>query len=340
MKMSLGIDNEYGTIGKDAIDQVDRLLLNNRLLQIFVGVVLILLLILTFGYFSLSSERTSHIMMPPYGEFEVAKMRADPLYYRVWGDFVLARFASFTPSTIKENLAKSSEIFEKNTYLQRKADFDNYLTAVITNNITQTFRYDDNEVIVELKNGGSVATVTYNGYATQSISNITKITKKCFYKFGFYISDYKIYQDSISTDCLNNDSIHHLTEEEKVIEDKDPDATARKAQQELNDQDIDNRVIQRENLEEGVKEKAEFEKERIQKKKEKLLDADYILSGVGDNTKPQEGVEQNSSGQTPNQSQAQEAQQNTQQNSHLQQQGDNAKVTPQENQNTQQQPTN
>lgn len=293
--MNLGIDNEYGTIGKDAIDQVDKLLLNNRLLQLFVATLFIVLLILTFGYFSLSSERTSHISMPPYGEFEVAKMRADPMYYRVWGDFVLTRFANFNPSTIKDNLLKSSEIFERNTYLTKKADFDKYYAAVMTNNITQDFRYDENEVNIELKNGGSVATVTYDGYATQSISNITKITKKCRYQFGFYISDYKIYQDSVFTDCLNNNSVHQLTDEEKVIENNDPTALIREAQKTKTDSDIDKKMIKRENLDSSVKERSEFEQERIKKRQEKIIDENYILSGIREqNSKQTEHLNEDS----------------------------------------------
>ena len=171
--------NEYGTMGKDAINEFDKLLLNNRLLQLMLGGILLVLFILSYGYYTLANEKTIVISMPPYGEFEVARMRAEPLYFRVFGDYVLSNMASFSPNTISDKLIRAANIFERNTYLLKKSEFDNYYKAIVTNKIEQEYHYDENEVDVVLKEAGSRAEVIYKGVATQKIANLTKIKKQC-----------------------------------------------------------------------------------------------------------------------------------------------------------------
>ncbi|WP_181882631.1 MULTISPECIES: TraE/TraK family type IV conjugative transfer system protein [unclassified Helicobacter] len=280
--MSLEI-NEYGPMGKDAINEVDKLLLNNRLLQLIMGGLLLVLLILSYGYFKLANDKKVTVIMPPYGDFEVAKMKADPLYYRVFADYVLTNMASFNTSTIKDKLVRAGAVFDRETYLLKKSEFDNYYKSIMTNKIEQEYQYDENQVDVVLDNGGSTATVTYKGFAIQKIANLTKITKQCNYTFGFFISDGRIFQDSAYTNCLNNESLKELTKEEKKAIDEDREDIVRRSQQPQSDKNIDNKIIERETLNKEVQKQADFENEIRSKKKEKLIDREALLNQIHKN---------------------------------------------------------
>lgn len=280
--------NEYGTMGKDAINEFDKLLLNNRLLQLMLGGILLVLFILSYGYYTLANEKTIVISMPPYGEFEVARMRAEPLYFRVFGDYVLSNMASFSPNTISDKLIRAANIFERNTYLLKKSEFDNYYKAIVTNKIEQEYHYDENEVDVVLKEAGSRAEVIYKGVATQKIANLTKIKKQCDYKFTFFLNDGRIFQDGIFTNCLDNESIKVLDKEEKAMIEAGGDSIIREIKKQNNGKEIDQKIIERETLNESIQDEKEFQKRIMDKKTEKLIDATEILKEINNDTTPRE----------------------------------------------------
>lgn len=318
--MSLEI-NEYGTMGKDAINEVDKMLLNNRLLQLMLAGILLVLLILSYGYYTLANEKSVTISMPPYGEFEVARMKADPLYYRVFGDYVLSNMASFNSSTIKDKLVRAASIFERETYLLKKSEFDNYYRAIVTNKIEQEYRYDENTVEVALKDAGARAEVTYKGYAEQKIANITKIKKQCDYKFSFFLNDGRIFQDGVYTNCLDNESIKTLDKEEKEALDGDRESIVREAQKQDTDKKIDKKVIERESLNKDIKSDKDFKRDIIERKKQKLVDSNELLGRIN---APQDSVSSN---------QASEKQ--TEAKAHLKEQSENAIMPQQKASNTQ-----
>lgn len=200
-------DDDFGFYGREALDRSVRLILNNRIFQFIIGVLLFLLSILICSYFSLSNSLITRVTLPPYGTFDVARMEADPMYYRVWGDFILNYMANFNPQNIGDNIKQGAQVFDHDVFIAKKPEFDAYYQAIKTNQITQKFLFAEADVKIVLEASGSLATITYNGVATQKISNLAIRKKQCFYQMRFFINDHKIYQEALKTNCLDDNTI-------------------------------------------------------------------------------------------------------------------------------------
>lgn len=200
-------DDDFGFYGKEALDRSVRLILNNRVFQFIIGVLLFLLSILIYSYFSLSNNLITRITLPPYGTFDVARMESDPMYYRVWGDFILNYMANFNPQNIEDNIKQGTQVFDHDVLIAKKPEFDAYYQSIKTNQISQQFLFAEADIKIALERSGSLATITYNGVATQNISNLAVRKKECFYQMRFFINDYKIYQEALTTNCLDDNTI-------------------------------------------------------------------------------------------------------------------------------------
>lgn len=206
-KNSNNNENLFLPFGKEALDKSIRLILNNRILQIAFAAQILIIVILLFSYFNLSKALSTNISLPPYGKFNVARMQADPLYFRVWGDYVLNLYSNFTPINIQSKVEEATRVFDHETYIAFAPQFESYYQAIKTNQITQKFIFNEEGTNINISASGSEATLTYNGTAIQKIGDFTIRRKKCFYEMHFFIENYNIYQDSIKTDCLNDDSV-------------------------------------------------------------------------------------------------------------------------------------
>lgn len=196
-----------GPMGKDSIDYTHRVIINNRYFQIFIAILILILIFLSIGYFRLSNNLTTIIKMPNYGEIKIGKMQSDALYYRVWGDYVLNYIANFSPTDIKDRIEKSLVVFDRDVLIEKKPQFEKYYQSIKTNRIVQNFKFNDQEVEIDMEDSGGSASVTYNGIATQKISDLAIRKKPCYYKMHFLINNGEIVQDSLSTNCLDDNTI-------------------------------------------------------------------------------------------------------------------------------------
>ncbi|PAF53813.1 hypothetical protein BKH42_03535 [Helicobacter sp. 13S00482-2] len=217
-----------GSMGKEAIDYTHRVIINNRYFQIFIGVLFLVLFILIYGYFKLSNNLVALVKMPGYGEIKIAKMQSDPLYFKVWGDYVLSYFANFTSVNIRENIDRGLVVFDKDVLIEKKPAIEAYYQSIITNKITQNFKVRENKVEVKIEDSGHGATVLYPGEAIQEISDLATRKKDCFYEMHFFINNGEIIQDALKTNCLDDNSVvpkssHEDKAKSKLIEEPNID---------------------------------------------------------------------------------------------------------------------
>ncbi|PAF46187.1 hypothetical protein BKH46_08605 [Helicobacter sp. 12S02634-8] len=272
-------DGDYGFYGKEALDRSVKLILNNRIFQLIIAVLVFILILLTSAYFSLSKSLTTQVNLPPYGTFDIARMEADPLYYRVWADFVLNYMSNFTPTNIDGNIKEATQVFDHDVFVAKKPEFDAYYQSIKTNQITQRFQFDATGVSVKLEKSGSEATVKYNGVAFQKIANLATRRKVCFYEMHFFINNFKIYQDAIKTDCLDDNTIVP----------KGADEVPQKKGELIDEEDLANSGLDDFGMMDGTEKKpankAPSPKEvmiqgTLEKDYKIRVDKDYILSGL------------------------------------------------------------
>lgn len=210
-----------GPMGKDSIDYTHRVIINNRYFQIFIAILILILIFLSVGYFRLSNNLTTIVKMPNYGEIKIGKMQSDPLYYRVWGDYVLGYIANFTPTDIKDHIEKSLVVFDRDVLIEKKPQFEKYYQSIKTNRIVQNFKFNDQNVEINMEDSGGSASVSYEGIATQKISDLAIRKKPCYYKMHFLINNGEIVQDSLKTNCLDDNTVV-LKEEKDIQRDSKP----------------------------------------------------------------------------------------------------------------------
>lgn len=205
-----------GPMGKDSIDYTHRVIINNRYFQIFIAILILILIFLSVGYFRLSNNLTTIVKMPNYGEIRIGKMQSDALYYRVWGDYILSYIANFTPTDIKDHIEKSLVVFDRDVLIEKKPQFEKYYQSIKTNRIVQNFKFNDQKVKIDMEGSGGSASVIYEGIATQKISDLAIRKKACYYEMHFVINNGEIVQDSLKTNCLDENTI--VPKEEKDIQ--------------------------------------------------------------------------------------------------------------------------
>lgn len=203
-------ESEYGFdepsfdfFGKKYLTTHGRMIANNRFMFTLSIFQLIIIVVLLIGYLRLTSQKEFAVFLPDYGIAKVGRMKANELYYKVWGDYVISRIADFTPTTIQHNVEQASVIFDSSSWNHQKPHIDKYVKVIEDNSISQEFKFNDDDVKIEISKDGSKAILQYTGIAHQNINKLSQQTIKCVYRFGFFVADGKPYQESIYTNCLS-----------------------------------------------------------------------------------------------------------------------------------------
>lgn len=193
----------FNFFGKKYLTTHGRMIANNKFMFTISIFQLVIIFILIVGYWRLTSQKEFAVHIPDYGIVKVGRMKANELYYKVWGDYVVSRIANFTPTTIRHNVEKASVIFDKASWNHQKPHIDKYMKVIEDNSISQDFSFNDDDVKLQISKDGKNATLQYTGTAHQDINKLSQQTIKCSYTFGFFVDDGRPYQESISTNCLS-----------------------------------------------------------------------------------------------------------------------------------------
>lgn len=192
--------------GVEYLTEKGRMKYNNRILTLICGFLIVLLIFFMIVFYNFYSEKEFAISLPDYGQINVNKMKADPLYYRVWGDYVLTNVANYSPRNIEDKLKRLQKIFDSRSWNFQKVYLEKYQQAILENSVTQTFFFQEPDVEVKLNKSGNRAKVTYNGKATQYLGEFAKVERKCSYTFIFYVQNGSIRQESLKTDCMQGEA--------------------------------------------------------------------------------------------------------------------------------------
>lgn len=193
----------FDFFGKNFLTEKGRILANNKVLSTIIAFQMFLIVFLLFGYYKVASRETFSVLMPDYGNVEVSRMSANPLYFKIWGNYALQYLAEFTPSNIDNNIQRGLKLFDKYSWKTQEPYIDQYAKVIKANLISQEFRFNEEDVVVKIAKNGSKAKVIYKGIATQKVGNLKEIEVECRYEFTFFIRNGKPFQETASTNCLS-----------------------------------------------------------------------------------------------------------------------------------------
>lgn len=199
-------DTLFNYYGKEYLTEKGKIIANNRFLTIVCVAQLFMLIVFLFTFYNFYSEREMSIYIPDTGRINISKYNADPLYFQVWGNYILSNIADFNPQNIEDHIKKATKVFDKRSWNYQKPFLEKYQETILANSITQEFKFAENNVVVKGIEGDSTL-VTYKGKAIQHLGEIATIERECSYSFVFYFKNGRIFQRSIKTDCLEGDAL-------------------------------------------------------------------------------------------------------------------------------------
>ena len=190
--------------GKRYLDQLDYLIERNRLLIFFVLFQIAVIIMLIIGYLGLKKDLVLRVDIPPKfyqtGMLYVGSMKANDLYYKVWGEYLVRELANFSPDTIGKHLNNVLYMLDPDKVTFYQHLFAKKLQSVTENQMVREFI--PSTVSVESDNGEN-GTVIVKGVAKENIGNGLSISyKKCTYTLKMKIENYHLFVESIDEQCI------------------------------------------------------------------------------------------------------------------------------------------
>lgn len=206
----------FDIFGGEYLDENKRLVVNNRILLLVLGTLLLFILVLSIFAFRIYISKQVAVVLPPY-KIEVNYQDANQDYYKIWAEWAVTLISNVDDRDVAEKINSIVRFFDQES-LAKSSDFlKSYINSIKTNKIEQAFRFRNQDTVVELnqKNSGNKAKVIINGIATQKIGNIAKRERECSYSVGFSFFRQTIFFRYISTDCFEGKTLTNKEDENK-----------------------------------------------------------------------------------------------------------------------------
>lgn len=190
--------------GKRYLDQLDYLLERNRLLIFFALFQIAVIIMLIVGYFGLKKDLVLRVDIPPKlyqtGTLYVGSIKANDLYYKVWGEYLVRQFANFSSDTIGKHLNNVLYMLDPDKVTFYQHLFAKKLQSVTENQMVREFT----QTSISVKSdSGENGVVTIKGVAKENIGNGLSISyKKCIYTLKMKVENYHLFVESIDEKCF------------------------------------------------------------------------------------------------------------------------------------------
>ncbi|RDU72364.1 hypothetical protein CQA57_07105 [Helicobacter anseris] len=208
----------FDIFGGDYLDENKRLVVNNRILLLVLGTLLLFILMLSVFAFKLYISKQVAVFLPPY-KIEVNYQDANQDYYKVWAEWAVSLISNVDDRDVTEKINSVVRFFDQESLAKSSEFLKNYINSIKTNKIEQSFRFRNQDTVVELnqKNSGNKAKVVITGVATQKIGNLVKRERECSYSIGFSFFRQTIFFRYISTNCFDGRTLTSKVDENKDI---------------------------------------------------------------------------------------------------------------------------
>ena len=197
-------------VGEEFISVLDKERALVRYLWRFIIIETIVIMVLTFSFFSLKETVRVSVELPAkfiykYSPVVLAGIKgANVTYYKLWGRYLTEEIGNVNPVNIDKKINLLIQTFYPPSYVKEKSVLQKLTQAIKENLITQTFQIleikskilkKEDDLIKELE-------LTVTGKAVQKIGKTKKITKMCAYKYKMKFIEGKLYVEKIGTNCF------------------------------------------------------------------------------------------------------------------------------------------
>jgi hypothetical protein len=200
--------------GREYKDELDKKILNNKILWLIFLILFLWNSFATYGYLSLRETNHVKLDMPAInyhtGTIEVGNNFANEDFYMAWGMYdIIQTFVQFDKKNISQKMAYLANKMTEDAYLNKKEEIDNFILLVDENNIKGQFRIpNDNGWAVnknEEKNayGKEVYTVSATGEMVKHFgSSYIDEPKKCTVSIEYFRKGGLTYVENFASDCF------------------------------------------------------------------------------------------------------------------------------------------
>lgn len=192
------------TSGSKYLDKLDNILHRNKLLWLFFTIQFAVIIILIIGYLNLKGSVVVHVEIPPKlydsGQLRIGSKKADKLYFKMWGRYIVEHMASYTPDTIENKYSETLYMLHPAVITKYRSKFINKIDLVKKNLITNKFFLVDFNTYA--KDNFSTAIFKAHGVSKLNVGDGLSIEyQSCTYEVSMKLEGYHLFVDKLEEIC-------------------------------------------------------------------------------------------------------------------------------------------
>jgi hypothetical protein len=165
-------------------------------------VLVVIIVILTLGYFRLSRNIEMTLEIPPIlretGTLKVGYQEANDLYFKVWGQYFVDEYTSLDHKNASKKLNKLLAMIEAKKAVLYQPKLEKKANYIISNKINQRYTHSDEYIESKIQDGYTI--FHSEGLLEERIGRVS-IKKSCEYNIGMRVQDHSLLFGLISENC-------------------------------------------------------------------------------------------------------------------------------------------
>ncbi|CAA6804714.1 MAG: TraE-like protein [uncultured Campylobacterales bacterium] len=190
--------------GNSYLDKLDNILHRNKLLWLFFTIQFAVIIILIIGYINLKGSVVVHIEIPPKiydsGQLRIGSKKADKLYFRMWGRYIVENMSSYNADTIENKYSETLYMLHPSIITKYKHKFTEKIDIVKSNLIKNDFFLVDSNTYVSEE--FSSATFKANGVSKLNVGDgLATEYQSCTYEISMKLEGYHLFVNDLQENC-------------------------------------------------------------------------------------------------------------------------------------------
>lgn len=189
-------------IGGQYLDKINDYVDKNKKDTFTVTLLGVIIFLLVIGYINVRSDMVMSITLPQTikseGEVRVGYNKANDLFYKVWGQYIVSQYTSLSPTNASGKLNEILNIVESFKGPIYSPQFQKKIEYIKSNGIVQTYIPGKEIVLPEKQND---LTIFHTEGILEERIGSTIIKSSCEYNIGMEIDNYTIFIGLINEKC-------------------------------------------------------------------------------------------------------------------------------------------
>lgn len=187
------------------LDKVNYLADKYRSAVFFIFLQFFVILFLIFGYLSVKSNIVVEVILPKvvkdtdYGKLKIGINSSNPLYYKVWGEYIVTMLLNSNADNIVENISTFQNIIYPDVYNKYKKDLKKMKDYIIKNDAD--LKYKEVKKNISIKNGEAL--FSSSGILTSKLGRYKSKKSNCTVNIKMKTENYMLFVTSFVKQCKN-----------------------------------------------------------------------------------------------------------------------------------------